>query len=263
MKSYPVGASVAVDVPLQDLNGDPVTPTGLTWVVQDGTGTPIAGPFTIDPNAATDPITVTVPGTVNTTAGAYAVVLTIQTDTALIDQQVDYAVRNASRLVFLTNSFQTYAQAQFVGDDIPGLSNWVAATDEQRQPALIEAFERLKRQSYVIPYPDLVDAQDYYIPGWVMRLEPRQWALMTSQLFLTYPQVFRDKLNRAQVIEANYLLGNPAAASYAAMGIFSKKTGEDSVMFKSGIRPLRLGLARETFDALTGFIDNRFVLTRS
>jgi hypothetical protein len=89
------------------------------------------------------------------------------------------------------------------------------------------------------------------------------WPLMTNALFSRYPPIFVTALCRGQVSEANAILAGDPIGDKIRSGLFSEKIGESSMMFRSGIGPLKTTVSRETLQYLQGYTNNRVYTTRS
>lgn len=264
MLSYPVGATVPVTIALIDQNGDPVTPTGLSYVVYDETDAVLVTATTIPVETpAQTEVSINVPGASNATAGGRLVELTITTDNGPIVSSSSYLIAPTRRLVLLDNTFQTYIQACLIAQTMPNQIGWLGAEKTDQEQALIEAYTRLVRFSYLIRWPENVDAQDFLHWKEVDRIIPQMWPLMTEELFDRYPASFRIALRKAQVAEANEILRGDKLGDKRRAGVFSESVGESKMMFMPGIRALQLGASRAALDYLKGYVDARITITRS
>jgi hypothetical protein len=262
MIGIPVGSDATLDVPFVDLNGDPVTPTGLAYAVYDGEGVPIVELTPIADLTGTH-ATITVPAGLHAQPGGYSIQLFITVGSQTFIEEVVYGVFAVNSLVFLKNSFQTFAQAFYLATNIPNLTSITGSSKKEIVPALIEAFDRITKLNFVIPWPELLDMQSRIAPHYKQGLTPLMWPLMTEELFAQYPENFRKALCKAQVVEANQILTGDSYASRRRAGLMSESVGESSMMFKAGVRPLDLGMSREALDCLTGFLNNRITTTRA
>ena len=268
MKTYPVGVAVTVTIPLVDFNGDPVTPTGLSYVVYDEFMDDLADADVPVEEGMTD-VAITVLGDANrlasgATAGIRTVVLEIVTEGGTFRVDQTYKIRSNINLVLLTNSFQSYGLAQLTASDMPRLFGWEGADDAARQGALIEAFERLTRIGYRVRRPQDIDFQNTIgeINDLEDIIEPRAWPVMDPSRWNNLPQHFRKALCRAQVLEANEILRGDVVGEKRRSGLLSESIGESSMMFRSG-KPLQLGISGPALEALTGYVNIRMTLTRS
>jgi hypothetical protein len=265
MQTFAAGTTVRVTIPLVDLNGDPVTPTAIEAAVNDQDGTPIVPPYVVAFTPGDTDVEITVPADKNQItgpAGARTVFLEVTTADGVFELFETYLLRGAVRLTVPTNSFQTYEQALVEASLMPPLTGWNAASAIDRKNALEEAYRRLSRIGYRVWRPEDVDAQNYYVPDELDRIEPRLWPIMSLDRFLKAPAHFRKALCRAQLQEANEILSGDVVSQKRRQGLLSESIGESSMMFRSG-RPIDLGITTETRAHLTGFIDLRYTVTRS
>lgn len=263
MKTFPVGTDAVVELPFWDNDGNPVTPTGLSYRVVNGVGEIIAGPTTISDLTGTS-TEITVPAATFTAPGGYALELSIAVGTQTFFQEEIIGITPVVRLEFLKNTFQSRAAALYVGNSIPNLVYWLGAEKADQEVALMEAFRRITLLNFHIPWPELIDMQSRIAPNYQSHITPRMWPLMTPDAFAVYPQNFRDALNKAQVIEANAILTADPTTERRRSGVFSEKIGESSIMFKSGVRPLDEDqISRPALNVLARFLNNRITLTRS
>ncbi|MCK1543418.1 hypothetical protein IVB12_15990 [Bradyrhizobium sp. 179] len=263
MKTFPVGTDAVVEIAFLDNDGNPVTPTALSYVVKDGEGQEVVAltPIADLTGTSTD---ITVPNGLIATPGGYSIELFITVaDGQVFVQEEVFSVKPTAQLQFLVNTFQTRANALYVASQIPNLTAWMGAGKDDQTTALIESFRRLSLLNYVIPRPE-VDAQDYLDMECAWRLTPRMWPLMTTSVWQEYPAYFKEALNRAQVIQANQLMTFDPMADRRRAGVFSEKIGESSLMFKNGVRPLEEDtVCRPALNVLAQFINNRISITRS
>lgn len=262
MKAYSVGDNVISKVDLLDAAGNVITPTGVTFQVLDETDTTISGP-TVMAGPWTTPLTTTVAGSLNSTIGARRVEYTVETLTGIVILDDTYLIRQGQRIIFLTNSMQTLTQALVTADTMSKITSWQGASEDDRVTALIEAYRRLTQLSYLIKFPQFVDLQNFLTTDWTWRITPQMWPVMTVDLFSRYPASFATALRVAQVCEANQVLTDDPIGDKIAAGLFSETVGQSSMMFRSGVRPMRLIVARPTMDYLAGYLDNRMTITRS
>jgi hypothetical protein len=110
----------------------------------------------------------------------------------------------------------------------------------------------------------VLDLQNRIAPRYQSHITPRMWPLMTPEIWTIYPDYFKEALNRAQIIQANFLLTPNSAADRRRDGVFSEKIGESSIMFKNGVRPLDEDtVCRPAMNVLAQFLNTRITTTRS
>lgn len=265
MQSFKFGSDVVLTVSFIDENGgNPVTPTAASYAVFDSNGEQIVPTTSVADTSGTD-AQITIPANKHVAPGGYALVLTMTVGADTVENSVIYLVVPAQRLQILKNTFVTIQQAMFIASTTPGLQSWTGAGSDDQVASMAEAFSRLTRLNYVIPWPELVDMQSRIAPYYKSEITPRMWPLMTPDLYAAYPEQFRNAIAKAQVIEANAVIVEPTDG-YAARrraGLMSESIGESSIMFRAGTRPLETPVSTDTLKCLTGFLNNRITLTRS
>jgi hypothetical protein len=263
MDRFPVGTAVAVEIVYVDYNGDPVTPTAVTYTVTDENGnvitgpTAIAGPYTTQAN-------ITITGNFNTPAGARNIELEMTTAIGTSYVNYSYQVRDDNaRLVLLTNTFQSLLQAKLTANDVINIPAWQSASDDVLIGAMAEAYYRLTRFGYLIRWPEYVDTQNIYLQDMHARITPQMWPVMTQLLFSAYPIQFQAALKKAQIVEANAVISPDPIGDKRRAGLLAESVGESKFMFRSGVRPLDMGISVETLKLLKTYLDYRFTLTRA
>lgn len=162
-----------------------------------------------------------------------------------------YAVETAELLTKGVNSYQSYGAALITALDMPALDAWEAANERSRTQAMIEAYHRLGKLVYRIPYR-LISGDIVSLNNW------------TQTEFDKLPEPFLTALRRAQLCEANIILEGNAGDSVQKLreeGLMSKTVGESSMMFRPG-QPLKLLVDRKTLDILSGFVSFSLVIGR-
>lgn len=262
MQRFAVGNAVSLEIAYVDYNGDPVTPTAVSYTISDETDEEIAGPIAIA-GPYTDKAVFTVDAAHNAVAGGRLISLKMTTASGDVFVDAVYQLRAEKRLVVLENSFQTYLQAQLLANDMINLVGWEGATEDQRIFALEEAFRRLTEFGYLIRWPEYVDTQNIYLQDMHARITPQMWPVMTAALFEPYPATFRQAIAKAQIIEANAILTSDPIGDKRRAGISMEKVGESTTSFRAGIRPLELGIHRDTLQTIRNYIQFRMTITRA
>lgn len=256
MNIYPVDVDVTVTIPFKDLSGAVVTPTGLAYNLYDGNDERIVGPVALPaPGPEEESVEVTIDRQYNAEEGVRTVELVMTTAKGNVLAEVVYAVQHLVRLVPLENSFQTYSQSQLTAFEMVNVNPFLLASKNDQVAALIEAFTRLTKLTYVIRYGDEIGDSSRILISEPHRITPDMWEVMDLDLFNEYPQMFIKALQKAQVCEANILLKGDRIGERRRAGLLSESIGESSMMFKTGVRPLDLSVSRETYNYLTGFVE--------
>ena len=167
---------------------------------------------------------------------------------------VDYTIVSDQSLVLMQNSFQDYSSACEYASEIFPLNGWQGSTADQRLPALMQAFQALSRLNYEIYY----DVDDVYFRNRASYGLPyintigRLYNYSASDFQALDPD-FQMKIQRAQVIQADYILGGNPVEEQRQSGILSATTGQSSHMFRS-TKPLYFGVCRACLQELSGYL---------
>ena len=239
-----------------------LTTTQVAALATPVTSTPSAGGLVVANigTLSSDGMTVVMDASLNQLAtgvnrGVRVVTVTMQGSFGTAVSVVRYMLQaNVNTpLIVQTNSYQTYESALMVAMDMPTLTMWPSATDDQRISALITAWNRLGKLRYTLERWFL-DNSNYQ-----RRLYPRMWWDIhflnewSVSDFLSFPQPFLDALYRAQIIEADVILGGDVLASKRRSGIMSETIGESSMMFRSS-KPLTFVVDEATLRELSGYV---------
>ncbi|WP_026610711.1 hypothetical protein [Methylocaldum szegediense] len=182
---------------------------------------------------------------------------------ALIQKSILYAIGNVSEPSILVNSFQSYASAMMVADDLPQLSgHWHIATDRQRKIALIDAYARLIKVRFKnLSGNGAVIAQS----GHVIENESLgriDLSTFSVDEFLALPEKFLSALYRAQVLQADDILGADPIQERRKAGLMSETVGESSNMYRPGT-PIMWQMSRRALEALSDYLDYRMIAGRA
>jgi len=256
MNTYPVGTPVTVTLPITDEQGTALTPTGLSLAVYDEDENVLYSTSSLTINPGDSELAFVVTGNFNTPANSASIAirtveLTITTATGTFIQSQSYIVKARSQLTFLKNTFQTMDRAKLTATQLPNLTEWEASNDEDREVALMTAYERLIRFNYRVISP--FNGQSMLYSGLNFELSMVDWQLMTSDSFALLPVRFVDSLRKAQVAEANQIMKGVSPDDKRSAGILSESIGESKMMFRVG-KPLDLGLSKQAFECLKGYI---------
>lgn len=286
MNNYPSGTAATVSIPLVDMNGAAIVPTGLSYQVLDELENVVQTSQTVAlPAAGATSVTFTVPASANVmppptvivsqgsplaqpytqTTALREIQLSMTCAAGVVVTKLQYFIRATdAQLILLQNSFQTYNLSLIVADGMPNLNAWPAATEQQRINAMMQAFQALTKIGYFVRWPRDPDAQN--IISWFdsrnERIAPRLWAFMTtSRWYSYYPETYRMAMRAAQVVEADQLLYNDPILSRRLSGVFSEKVGDASVMLRSQ-NALNLGISRQALQCVQGFVDIKMQINR-
>jgi hypothetical protein len=267
MQAYVAGKDVTVTVPLVAEDGTPLSVSAVSYRVLD-TDAAVLIDWTALATfvAESTEADILVPAASNQTPAGDARALRIVEIQATVDGnvvplQVAYIIQSGDVLQVGVNTFQTLEAADFVADLIPNLAGWDKASAAQKTAALIEArlhicqlnFQPLNGNkfwgqdslnfipegSFATPFAAV---EGSFIWGGNLLLLP------ANQFNLLPPQFVTD-LKRAQILEANAILGGDPADDKRTAGIQLDTAGDAKVMFRAG-KALQLPVCRRAASAL-------------
>jgi hypothetical protein len=241
------GNEITVEIPLVDADEFQLVSTAVEYRVLDEIGN-IVVPLSLTSFAAGDNIvSITVPAISNELAldkirGLRVVDLKVTLESGqIVYIQHDYALEIESNLIVMTNSYQTLSEAKLLTLEMTDMKAWLLTKDRQRTAAMVEAFDRIGRLTFNI--------SGSYIPsdGGISLNE-----FLISD-FNALPDLFISAVKKAQISEADIILGGDPIHKKREDGLMSDSVGESSVMFRPG-KPLLMSVSRRTLDYLAGWV---------
>lgn len=261
MQAYLGDQPVTLSIPIVDSDGVPILAQSVSYRVIDQDEIELIAKVLIDDFTEGDEsITVVIDGSLNglpvgTTRAMRSVELYVTTDVGTIKIESGYFIEADEVLVESQNSFQTYIKAVFGSYEIPSLSGWNEATKRDRIAALIAA----RRNIGQLRFRYVFDAYQNIIDNTVGVADltlatPAQWAAL--------PLEFRKAICRAQILEADYLLGGDEMGEYRRAGIMAMTVGEAKQFFRAS-KVVEGVVCKRVMKELAKFVETRVRLTRS
>jgi hypothetical protein len=242
--SAPVGALVTLSAFVFEV----IDQNGLVKQVSAaGTVTSAAAPFGIQMNldAATNTLAVG-----ETRAIRQIRVTMTFSDTSVYTATINYIVRSDG-LIVGENSFMNELEAELLATDMHDLAGWSAATSENRRTALISAYEAICRMQFIYD-EDTANQSTITWDGDTPGSESDLDELDAAKLALLPPEFF-ESLKKAQLYQANYVLGGEPEQQAIESGVFSRTVGESSQMFRPGMKPIEFPVCKRAMKALHGY----------
>lgn len=287
MDIFLAGTPVSLAVPLQDRSGNVLDAASIEYRVtkQDGTEV-VARTALADFTPSDSQAVVLLDATVNAIAAVPSSITASQIDqfTAREVRTVElfvtlnesgntvmlaksYALEPADALIVGINSFQTFPQAELVALDIPNLTGWGNASEHEKIAALVEARLRICNLNFWLLNSNVNWGQDSlnYVPEGAyqtpyatgsksqMFMFNGNLSLLTPSQFAGLPVRFKAALYKAQVAEADSILGGDTVEQNRQAGVTLETIGEVKQMFRSS-KPLDLGVNRRTMRYLSLFV---------
>lgn len=252
-------SEVAVAFPLIGVDGSALQPLSVAYRVTDQDDqevqalTSVYEASTPEAPQPLDVVKVVIHPTQNKVADGRVremrrVELQVTTATGVVKFSSEYIVEVSEVLTVNVNSFQNYAHAVLLGCDIPNLLGWNAAPKRERIVALIQARENVSRLSFRYRFDN---AQDFLIGSQFIR----DLTQLTASEWRALPEEFRRCLCRAQVIEADAVLGGDEVGEMRAAGIISKTTGESKAFFRANNKPIDRAVCSRAMKELSRYLD--------
>lgn len=238
MQNYAPGGAIQVTINLLNEAGADLTPVALRWRVLDEAETVLQDWTVASLPAPTEKsVTVTVLGALNiltppATRGLRTVELEVTTAAGMVVLTESVLLQATSALMVGYNSFCTYAQALMTVQDYSDrtVTGWESATRDQRERALIEAFNSIRRMPLIVGVEEnLYSAgrglvRDY---GWLSLLEPDEYLSNVSARQ-------QKALRAAQLLEASEVMNADPVLIARRNGLMSMTVGESSQFFRTG-----------------------------
>lgn len=249
MDVYQNNTSVTLTIPLIDENDKALTPASVSYEIFDEVQAELQATTAVANFTSGDTsVSVTISSAINTIAAKKGLrvvrVTTISTDGSTGIVIVRYVLQNGAALAKGVNSYQEFGEALLVTMDMPDLMGWMFSTDRKRQAAMAEAYNRIGMLRFDIEGREIIGLNT-----------------LEAADFNQLSPVFLEALSKAQVSEADIILGGDPIHSKREEGLLSDSVGESAIMFRPG-KPLLLSVSRRTLNYLSGFVSFNNALGR-
>lgn len=265
METYLDGQSVTLAIPLSDEGGEHISATSVEKRIVDQSGTELvvktvlAGFTSGDAQAI-----VAIPASVNSLNSASGlkrelriVELYLTTDSGVTKISHEYVIEAASVLELGVNSFQTYHEGVLLSLDIPNLQDFGDASRQSRISALIAAWRSIGRLH--LRHVDDNDMTRLITP-WA---ESGNVTELTAEQFELLPSKMKSAIRRAQIIEANHLLGRASEANtLREQGVIAATVGESSQYYMQS-KPYDGICGKDTLRELSKYIVRGNIIARA
>lgn len=259
------GQSARFVISTLDPAGAAYAVTAASWAIYDEAGASLVTGSVAPADIAASSVTFTVAGTslvlaAGVPSAGREIVVTITTPDGPIELREYFVLVSATPLLPFTNSVMSYAEALAVRESFgPDMGGWDGATNhQQRINALINAHANLARLVYSVPHDAARLPSDYagYGTGSDTVFDMRrrlQLSTLNATSFAALPASFVQALKRAQLVEADTILGGDIVGDKRRDGVVSETIGESSTFFQS--KPLLdLPIGRRAYAILRPYI---------
>lgn len=256
-----------------DSAGVKIDALSASWELFDERGNSIDAGVVADFNSAIDFITFEIEGVSLTlpegevAAGRELVVTLLDTNNDEREIRDYFVLVSPTPLAVTSNSFVTFPEALAIRRSFGALDGWDANDPGRQQSALVEAHRRLCQMGFSVPgYTGNkanqksaaygTGSDDAFHSSANVRL-----ATLSLSEFDTLPEAFRKAVKRAQMAEANVLLGGDPIVDKRKSGLISETVGESSAFFQS--KPyLNLPISRQAYEEVRRYIRLRVSIKR-
>jgi hypothetical protein len=259
-QAYLGGNLVTALIDLIDTDGDPIKASAVSYRVVNQAETELVASTVLTSFAPGDPqAVVIVPADKNVlAAGAHrelrVIELLLTTDEGTVKLSHEYVIEADQMLTEGVNSFQNYATALLGAYDIPSLPGWDGAEKPQRIAALIQARLNIAQLTFSYVFDG---SQDVMQPSFSLR----DLTSLSDTEYASLPTEFKVAAKRAQILEADYLLGGDPVGDLRRQGIISSTIGPSTQFFRQR-KPLDLPVCKRAVQALGKYVVLRVRLTR-
>lgn len=257
MNLYPENFDVTICVAFVDLNGQTVAPNSVTAALFDGNDELVIDFGSLPFDVVEGRKEIVIPAEFNLLGegelrAGRVLRVALVTDAGTIRRTSSYVIEGEFRLALMVNSFQSMQAAELLARDMLHLNGWAGADEDQRYAAMISAFHRLIRipMRYTLGTPGEPYAGDQWREEHF--ISAGAWTEIDEAMFMAMPRYFRDRLRRAQLVEASEILEDDTINRRHRQGIISETVGESSIMLRGG--RIDLGISARSLEHLVGHI---------
>lgn len=260
MKAYLGGQDVTLTIPLIDSDGTAISANAVSYRVIDQAEAELVAKVVLSGYTAGDvEAVVTVSGANNTipvgeSRALRVVELYVTTDVGTIKLDEAYFIEADEVLVEGINSFQNYNAAIYLAYEIPKIEGWSEASKSERIAAMIAA----RRNIGHLRFRYVFDANQNIIDNTVGVAD---LTMATVTDWLALPKEFRDAVCRAQILEANALLGGDEYGDLRRAGLMSMTVGEAKQFFRPA-KAVERPVCNRAIKELAKYLNTSVRLTR-
>lgn len=262
---------VTLSIDLVDDAGNALNVDAVQYRVVNQDGTIVVPLTSLTTFAAGDlQATVIVSASVNTMASGNtreirSVELVCQTESGTLGFAKTYGLETLAPLVTGANSFQSFPMAELTAMDMPNLSGWEGASEQQKVTAMIDAREHICQLNFnllnsnanfgqdQLAYVPEGEYQSSYVAHNSLFIFNGDLGILNETQFAALPEKFKKALRQAQVAEANAILGGESNEARRQSGIIEDEIGESRQRYRDS-KPLHLPVCRRALGYLSGYV---------
>lgn len=259
----------------KDEAGNIIPGTTASWELFDARGVSITAGAIADYDGAAETLSFEVPAEDLTlaagenSAGREIVIFITLADNSTVELRDYFLVVSPQPLTLMANSVVTYPEALALRQEFAKLDGWDVSDRTRQAAALAQAYRNLCRMAFKVPgyRADNQSAVGYAAFGtgtdlWNWDGRRVRLSTLTLEQFDALPEPFRRAVKRAQLAEANVLLGGDPIADKRKSGMISETVGESSGFFSS--KPyLNLPICQQAYEEVKRYVSLKVRIQRS
>lgn len=284
MDVFLAGTPVSLSIPLVDRSGNQIVADSVEYRVVSQTGAALVERATLSSFSSGDATAIVdVPASLNALTPIPSNITFSQLDSFSVREirtielflnvagntvpfSKSYAIEPAEPLVVGINSFQTFSQAELTSLDISNVPGWNSASDSEKIAALITARQHICQLNFWMLNSNVNWGQDNlnYVPEGAYESPVASanrtpfvfngnLSLLTPKQFEALPVRFKAALYRAQLVEADSIIGGDPVDERRKHGIVVETIGETKQMYRQS-KPLDLPCCRRALQYIGYYI---------
>jgi len=242
VNTYRSDSIVFLTIPLVDDNQKILAPSTVSYRITSHKNVEVVALTTLPVIEGETSVTIVVPAIANVLdAGDLRALMTVHVETSEIDLTVGlithrYIIEASATVVAGTNSYQSLEEGMLTIQEMPDMDSWGFADDRLKKSSMTEAYNRIGMLKFMVDGVVIVGLNE-----------------LTAIDFDKLSAVFKLALRKAQMSEADIVLGGDPIHKKREEGLMSDSVGESSIMFRPG-KPLLMAVSRRSLAYLSGFV---------
>lgn len=231
-------------------------PSAASYTLKDELGNAVAADVVVPVYADDTFLTLTIPAEYNMLAGKdrslRSLTLTVTNDSGgSVEIRQDYVIVSHLDLAVPAQSFQTIGESALNAMDVPSIEQLEAAPDYVKRKALIEAAKRIS--SLPFDMSSQRDGQRIITDFFSYTDDEIDLQAMTTEQWASLDAKFKEALVKAQLVEANDILGGNPIEDQRRAGLLSHTVSESKHMYRTG-KPIQMAVGNRAMRYLSGYI---------
>jgi hypothetical protein len=147
-------------------------------------------------------------------------------------------------LIIAENSFGTLNEALLLTPALSKLKGWDSVDQKSKIAAMCEAYDQVSR------FP----LKSYFTNKYPNNYTPEQWAKVNTKIRLDFL--------KAQLTQADFLLGGSPEETFRKQGMISRSVGESTSFFRTSFK-LNVGISDRSYEYINRYIEKNISISRA